>query len=134
MKKELICINCPMGCNLDVTYDAEKILDVKGNTCPRGKEYAAKEVFHPERIVTTTVCIRGASLPVLPVKTDKSVPKTLTFKIVQAASKAAVQAPVKVGDVIIGNVLETGINLIATRSLTEDKPSSAGPGAAERRT
>lgn len=117
MKKELICINCPMGCSLEVTYDAEKITDVKGNECPRGKEYAAKEIFHPERIVTTTVRVKLGTIPVLPVKTEKSVPKNLSSKIVREASKITVNAPVKAGDIIIRNVLETGVNLIATRTV-----------------
>jgi len=117
MKKELICINCPMGCSLDVTYDAEKITDVKGNECPRGKDYAAKEIFHPERIVTTTVRIKGAPIPILPVKTERSVPRDLGRKIVRAASGITVNAPVRTGDVIIRDVLGTGVNLVATRTI-----------------
>lgn len=120
MKKELICINCPMGCSLEVTYDADKIIEVKGNECARGKDYAAKEIFHPERIVTTTVCIKGAPIVVLPVKTEKSVPKELGSKIVEAASKITVNAPIKTGDIIICNVLGTGVNLIATRTAERD--------------
>jgi len=117
MKKELICINCPMGCNLEVTYDAEKIIDVRGNECPHGKDYAAREIFHPERIVTTTVRIKGGAIGVLPVKTERSVPKDLGGRIVRAASKITVNAPVRTGDVIIENVLGTGVNVIATRTI-----------------
>ncbi len=117
MKKELICITCPMGCCLEVTYDAEKITGVKGNDCARGKDYAAGEIFHPERIVTTTVRVKGAPIPVLPVKTEKSVPKDLSFKIVRAASKIIVNAPVRAGDIIIQNILGTNVNLIATRTI-----------------
>jgi CxxC motif-containing protein len=116
MKKELICIICPMGCRLETEYDAEKIVSVRGNECPRGKEYAAKEIFHPERIVTTTVHIRGASIPVLPVKTSLSVPKDLGPGIVRAASKITIDAPIGTGDIIIRNILGTGANLVATRT------------------
>jgi CxxC motif-containing protein len=117
MKKELICITCPMGCCLEVTYGAENITCVKGNDCARGKDYAVKEIFHPERIVTTTVRVKGASIPVLPVKTEKSVPKDLSFKIVRAASKIVVNAPIRAGDIIIRNILGTNVNLIATRTI-----------------
>lgn len=117
MKKELVCINCPMGCFLEVTYDTDKITGVKGNECPRGKEYAEKEIFHPERIVTTTVRIKGAAIPILPVKTTRSVPKGLGAKVVKAASKITVKAPVKLGDVIIADVLGTGADLVATRTV-----------------
>jgi len=117
MKKDLICINCPMGCCLEVTYDGGKITSLKGNECPRGKDYAAKEISNPERIVTTTVRIKGASLPVIPVKTERSVPKKLAAQIVKEASRISVSAPVKAGDVIIKDVLGTGVNLIATRTM-----------------
>jgi len=116
MKKELICINCPMGCCLEVVYDAKKVTAVKGNECPRGKDYAAKEIFHPERTVTTTVRIKGAAFLVLPVKTAKPVPKDLGSGIVRAASKIIVNAPIKAGDIVLHNVLGTGVNLIATRT------------------
>jgi len=117
MKKEIICISCPMGCNLEVTYDGDKIIDVKGNECLRGKEYAAKEIFNPERVVTTTVRIKGAAIPVLPVRTAQPVPKDLGLSIVKAASKITVTAPVKAGDIIIKDVLGTGVTLIATRTI-----------------
>jgi CxxC motif-containing protein len=122
MKKELICINCPMGCSLEVTYDGGKIASVKGSECPRGKDYAEKEIFHPERVVTTTVRIKGAAVPVLPVKTAKPVPKDLGSKIVQAASKITVNAPVRVGDIIVDNILGTNVSLIATRRAERARP------------
>ncbi len=106
-----------MGCNLEVIYDADKIISVKGNECPRGKEYAAREMFHPERIVTTTVRVKGAAIPTLPVKTARSIPKGIGIKIVQAASKITITAPVEAGDIIIKDVLGTGVNLIATRTI-----------------
>jgi CxxC motif-containing protein len=117
MIRELICINCPQGCNITVEYGEQEIFSVEGNECKLGVKYAEKEIFHPERIVTTTVRIFGASIPLLPVKTDRSVPKDLSFKIVEQASKIRAEAPVKVGDVIIENILNTGANLVATLSL-----------------
>jgi len=117
MKKDLICITCPLGCQLEVDYDKSKIIGVTGNTCPRGGAYAEKEIFHPERVVTTTVKISGADPSLLPVKTSGSVPKGLTSKIIEEAFKLEVKAPVRVGDVIIKNVLSTGVDLVATRNL-----------------
>ncbi len=117
MKREISCISCPMGCSLEVTYDDEKMIDVKGNECPRGKEYAKREIFRPERVVTTTVKIKGASIQVLPVKTKIGVAKNIGREIVRAASKIEVNAPVKAGDVIIENICGTGVDLIATRTL-----------------
>lgn len=118
LKEDLICINCPMGCNLEVTYDDKKIIEVKGNTCKRGIQYAETEIFHPERIVTTTVRVLGAAIPFVPVKTGKTVPKELTFDVVKRACKVSLRAPVKVGDIVVKNILGTGVDLIATRSLS----------------
>ena len=72
-EKNLTCIVCPLGCSIKVTLDGEKIVNVEGNSCPRGKEYAVSECTNPVRTLTTTIkCDNGR---VLPVKTKKPVPK-----------------------------------------------------------
>jgi CxxC motif-containing protein len=121
MKQELICISCPLGCQIEVEYEKDKILSVKGNTCKRGEAYAQQEVFNPERIVTSTVKIEGASIPLLPVKTDGPVPKDKTFEVMEEIFKKKAKAPIKAGDVIIKNILGFGVNLVATKSLGKNK-------------
>jgi CxxC motif-containing protein len=79
-------------------------------------EYAEKEIHDPVRIVTTTVALDEASEPLLPVKTDKGVPRDLAFEVIQKASALVISAPVRAGDVLVENILNTGVNLIATRS------------------
>lgn len=118
MKKELICISCPMGCRLKV--DAEK-KEVTGNACPRGKEYGINEVLHPVRVITSVVKIINGTLPVLPVKTNGAIPKQLNFACMEEINKVTVAAPVKRGDVIIKNVLETGVDVVATRGMEKMK-------------
>ncbi len=117
MKKEIICISCPNGCALEVNVESGKVLSVKGNECKKGIDYAKNEVLNPLRFVTTTVKIAGASLPLLPVRTTKPVPRGLCAKIVKKASKIEVKAPVKIGQIIAPDILSTGADLIATRSL-----------------
>jgi CxxC motif-containing protein len=117
MTENLICLSCPLGCQLSVDYNEKSIVEVRGNRCPKGLEYAENEIFHPERIVTTTVRITGAAVPLLPVKTDKSVPKALCFRVIQAASACAVSAPVRRGQTLIADIEGTGANLVAARSL-----------------
>ncbi|RKX75237.1 MAG: hypothetical protein DRP87_15050 [Spirochaetes bacterium] len=117
MKRELLCISCPIGCSMEAEFDDNKILKLEGYQCKRGITYAEKEIFNPERMVTTTVRIEGGEIPLIPVKTESSVPKELALKVVQEASKITVKAPVKVGDVIIENILGTGVNLVATRNV-----------------
>ena len=106
-----------MGCDLEVTYTPEKIIEVKGNTCKRGITYAETEIFHPERVVTTTVRVKGARIEFVPVKTEKTIPKKLTHSVIKHASGVTLKAPVKVGDIVIKNILNSGVNLIVTRNL-----------------
>ncbi len=123
MEKKMICISCPMGCRLTVTDDvnAKGGYKVEGNTCPRGEIYAIKEMTNPTRIVPTTVKIKNAILPRLPVKTNDGVPKNMIFKCMEEINKVEVEAPVKVGDIIIENILGLGINIVATRSMGKNK-------------
>lgn len=114
MNKELICICCPMGCHLSVDIENKK---VNGNTCKRGEVYGLNEVINPVRVITSTVKIKSASLPVLPVKTNGAIPKGLNFEAMKLISSITVLAPIKLGDIIIKNILNTGIDLVATRSM-----------------
>lgn len=114
MKKELICISCPLGCHL--TVDAEN-KTVEGNTCKRGEVYGLNEVINPVRVITTTVKIEGSRLPVVPVKTNGAIPKKLNFEAMRVINEVICKAPVKVGDIIIKDILGTGIDVVAARSL-----------------
>ena len=117
MKKELICINCPQGCNLNVEFDQNKIISVEGNECKMGVKYAEEEVFHPVRMVTTTAAVMDGFIKLLPVKTSCPIDKSLTPNIVKEISKIKVEAPVKSGDIIIKNILNTGADIVATRTV-----------------
>lgn len=118
MEKQLICICCPKGCHLNV--DAEN-RSVTGNGCTRGIEYGINEVTNPVRVITSTVKVSNGELPVVPVKTRNPIPKELNFKCMEEINKAVIKAPVKIGDIIIKNVLETGIDIVATRNIQEKK-------------
>ncbi len=115
-KRELTCIGCPMGCALTVTIDGSDI-KVSGNTCIRGKNYAENEVTNPTRIVTSTVKINGARLPRLSVKTKTAVPKDMIFQVMEVITKTEVDAPKKIGDIIVSDIAGTGVDLIATKNI-----------------
>lgn len=117
MKASLLCTSCPFGCQLEVEHSEDTILQVSGNRCKKGLEYAEKEIFNPQRIITTTVSISNAIIALVPVKTDRSIAKQLSFKVIESASKLQLDAPVKTGDVIVENILGTGANLVVTRTL-----------------
>ncbi len=116
-ERELICISCPMGCRLTVKLEGNEVVSVTGNTCPRGEEYARKECTNPERILTSTVKINGAVHRVLPVITDREIPLGKLFEAMEAIRKVEVDAPVKEGDILIEDILGTGANVIASRSM-----------------
>ena len=114
MEKELICIVCPRGCHLKVDVENK---NVTGNTCKRGFEYGLNEVISPTRIVTSTVKVQNASQCVVPVKTEKAIPKEKIFDIMKEINKVEIKTPIKIGQVIIENILGTGVNVVATKSI-----------------
>lgn len=115
--KELVCVNCPMGCRITVTMDEGKLLDIKGYTCDRGKNYAAQECIRPMRILTSTVRIENAEFRVLPVITSKEIPLDMMEEAMQQIRCISVQAPVQVSQVLVHDFLHTGADLIASRSM-----------------
>ncbi len=117
MEKELICVNCPVGCRLTVTVENDTVTNVTGNNCPRGKAYAESECIRPERILTTTVRITGGLHRVLPVISEREIPLDQIMDAMDAVRGVQVKAPVSVGDVIVENILGTGVNIIASRSM-----------------
>ncbi len=111
--RELICIVCPRGCRLKV----DDGLNVTGNFCPRGAEYAKAELTHPTRTVTSTVRVEGAEIPRCPVKTAAPVPKESIRDVMAALDGVTLRAPVRVGDTVIDDVCGTGVKVVATRRL-----------------
>lgn len=118
MIKKLICISCPIGCHLSV--DTENMI-VTGNNCKRGETYGINEIKNPVRIVTTTVKIEGGTHSVLPVKTKSPIPKELNFKCIEILNNITLKAPVKMGDVVIENILNTGVDIVTSREMKKFK-------------
>ncbi len=113
--REFTCIVCPRGCHLVI----DDKLNVTGNTCNRGKEYAINEVTNPMRNITSTVKIESKSVNRLPVKTSNNIPKGKMFLVMKELNKVSVKAPIKMNEVIISNVLGLGVDIIATRDVAE---------------
>lgn len=115
--KEMTCIVCPMGCPLKVTMNGDEIVDVTGNTCPRGKKYAITEVTAPRRVLTSTVKVEGGHLPLCPVRTRGDIPKGLLFDAMKEVNALVIEAPVAIGDVLIPDICGTGVPLVACRNI-----------------
>lgn len=115
--RNLTCIGCPLGCTLRVEMENGEVLSVSGNTCKRGDDYARKEVTHPTRIVTSTVAVTGGDIAMVSVKTQNDIPKEKIMDIMKSIEDIKVEAPVHIGDVIVANAADTGVNIIATKDI-----------------
>ncbi len=102
-----------MGCRLTVTEN-QGTVTVSGNTCKRGEAYGKQEFTMPMRTVTTSVAITGADRPVLSIKTKGQVPKAQIPEVLAEIRKTKVKAPVRIGDIVIENVANTGVAVVAT--------------------
>lgn len=116
MKKELTCIVCPVGCRLTVEENDGK-LTVHNNQCNRGVAFGENEFNDPKRILTTTVKITGSSIKRLPVISTGEVPKRQLLELINELYKITVKSPVKRGDVIVKNIGELGVDIVASRTI-----------------
>ena len=116
-QKEYICIACPIGCHLNLEILENNELKVTGNKCKRGIVYAKEEYFAPRRIITATCSIESDTIARLPVKTDKAILKKYIDELLDSIYSIKVKAPVQMGDIIINNFKNTGVNVVSTRSI-----------------
>jgi CxxC motif-containing protein len=113
-----LCIGCPLGCRLEVEEGADhEIVEVRGFSCKKGERFARQEHVDPRRTVTTTVGVLDGALARLPVRTVEPVPKDLVTSLCEELRGVTVEAPVRMGDVVLTDALGTGIDVVATRDL-----------------
>lgn len=112
--KELICIVCPNGCRLQAQQSEAGEVSVSGNLCPRGVDFARAELTCPTRSLTTTLRTDSERLPVLPVRTDGEIPKDRVRRAVAQLAGLRVKLPVRCGQLVLQNVADTGVDVIAT--------------------
>ncbi len=115
--KEVTCILCPLGCAMGIRVEADRVLGVKGNKCKEGIKHAHQEVFSPGRILTTTVRTGNPESPLIPARSDKPIPKEKLEKSIQIIAEHVASGPIQIGEVIVSNILDTGVNIIASRSM-----------------
>lgn len=121
--REMICINCPIGCNLKVYGDNEENIRVEGNKCPRGLQYGTDEVLNPKRMVTSSVPLREDEntgiYQMISVKTSEAVPKELIFSVLKEIKSIDLKSKgikkIEVGDILLENVCNTGVDVVATQ-------------------
>lgn len=124
MKKELTCIVCPNGCELqiDVAQGADgglAVQKVTGAACPRGEDYARQEIVDPRRNIATSVAVTGGVLPLVSVRLTKPIPKDRIFDAMAEIKKHVLHAPVDMGAVLIHNVLGCDSDVITTKDVSK---------------
>jgi CxxC motif-containing protein len=115
--RKFLCVSCPVGCALTVALNGSEVVSVEGNQCKRGLEYASAEVTNPLRTFTSTVRVRGGSLPVCPVRSKTPLPLSKVFLVTRVLAEITAEAPIEIGQILIENVCDTGTDIIASRSL-----------------
>ncbi len=116
--KVIRCIVCHTGCQIQAIPKGSEIV-FEGYTCQRGLEYAQQEYFEPKRILTTTMRVENGFLPLIPVRADKPILKEKLKDALNEIAKIVVKAPIKMGDILIENILGLESNVIASRNLAE---------------
>lgn len=117
-EQRISCIVCPMSCEGKVIFERGQIKDIAGFTCQRGIKYARNEVTAPQRMLTTTIRITGGTLPLLPVISQTALPKEKIISCARCLSTITVAAPVHEGEVVYANILNSGVDMVATRTIT----------------
>lgn len=113
MAKELTCIICPRGCRLTI----DENMNVTGNTCPRGKDYAISEMTNPVRTITSSVRVVNREDTLVSVKTSGPIPKGKIMEVMDEINKIGVKAPTKIGDVAKVNILGLGVDILITKNI-----------------
>jgi len=116
-KKHFTCVTCPVGCEVDVDVRNGSIVSMTGNKCDKLKEFVLQELKEPMRVLTTTVRIKGAKWAMLPVRTDKPIPKRLFTQAIGELAKVDLRTPVHISEVIVKDIAGSGANIVATRTM-----------------
>lgn len=120
MINRLVCIVCPIACKISISEQDQGNYEVIGNKCEKGKNYALQEIKNPVRIFTTTINIKGGNIKRLPVRSKEPVPKNIITELIKPVKEVKINAPIKKGDVIIENILGSGVDIVASRSVNID--------------
>lgn len=115
MAREFICIGCPFGCELYIEEIAKGEYHVTGNQCKIGEVYGIKEMVNPTRIVTTTVWVENGDIPCVSVKTAEEIEKGKIGDCMKVLKGLKIEAPVFINDIIVENIVDTHVNVIATK-------------------
>jgi CxxC motif-containing protein len=116
-ERDLICVTCPMGCALHVTLKDGQPQQINGQECKRGVAFAQEEIVAARRMLTTTVRVQKGVLPLVPVRSRTPLPRELLFKVTEILRSVVLEAPIREHEVVLANVLNSGVDIISSRDL-----------------
>lgn len=120
MNKIFTCIICPVGCEIEVKTEGQDILEISGANCIRGREYVENELKNPQRTVTSSVRITGGNMPITSVRLTAPVPRSRMMDVIEELRKVKIDAPVKIGQVVIKNILGLDSSVIITKRVDKE--------------
>ena len=117
-EQEIICVGCPLGCHVILSISPSgEITGFSGNECKKGEAYVAQEYKYAVRIFTATVVTKGSVRPLLPVRTNSTIPKDKLRECAYLVSQITVEPPLAIGEVVLPNILGTGTDLVCSDEL-----------------
>jgi CxxC motif-containing protein len=120
--REFICVTCPVGCSIQATVEDDQLITVEGQACKRGIAFVQEELSAPKRTLTTTVRVEGGALPLVPVRSTEPLPKAALLDVAGLLREIVLEAPLEAGQVVLPDVLGTGVDMVTSRALPREAP------------
>lgn len=117
MLKEITCIICPNGCEIEAEVEDGKVVSISGNLCKKGEDYLIQELTDPRRTIASSILVTGGTLPLASVRLTKPIPKKDIMKAMEEIRKIKREAPVKAGEVVISGILGTDSDVVITKTV-----------------
>lgn len=119
---EFVCVVCPNGCTLDAEFEKSedgtaRIISFTGAKCPRGEEWIRQEIESPMRTIATSVIVKSGDYILASVRTDRPIPLALVPDVMKALQNVTLEAPVRIGQVVLANPAGTDTDVVATREV-----------------
>ena len=120
-RRTYVCVRCPKGCDVEVTFEGKEVLGVEGHECEEGEEYVREEIEDPRRTLTTTVLVRGGTAPLVSVRTSAPIPRDLLEGAMRHLAGIQLDAPVRPGQSVVNDLLGTGVGVVTTKGMDKKK-------------
>ncbi len=116
-KKTIICVKCPLGCEIEASYTDKRTINMEGARCKEGRDYTRKEIFNPERTLIHHVKVENGKIPLVSVRSEDEIPRSKLFSVIEILNKKSIEAPISKGDTILSEPIGLDTDIIATKTV-----------------